>query len=273
MNLSTISGFIASALVFGLALMETSTDWHVFLNPHAILIVLGGTLAASAICFPVDRLIGLMRVFLRRILGRNRRNYQDILNEIVLLSQASRKGRQSLEGFVETIRDPFLKDAAEMLFWNERELPSRELRHLLETRVETMYDRYLKEADIFRVMSRFPPAFGLMGTTLGMIVLLQGIGKGGSASIGPAMSVALVATLYGILLANFIFIPIAENLIEQSREELTARRMVVEGVVLIARGKPTIHVEEMVRSFLLPSERGPHRGYEPSDSARMGEAA
>ena len=143
------------------------------------------------------------------------------------------------------------------------------MRSLLETRVETHFERYMVEADIFRAISKFPPAFGLMGTTLGMIALLQALGRSDAKNlIGPSMAIALVATLYGIVLSNFVFIPIAENLTQQTREDLIARRIVVEGIMLIAADKPTQFVEEKVKSFLLPSERGLASPKRPPVAAR-----
>ena len=261
MNISTLIGFLASISVFGAALSMSARNFSIFLDPHAILIVLGGTLAASFVCFSLPKVAGLLRVFIRRMLGKNRRDFLALIDEILVVSQASRKGRQNLESALKRINDPFLRDAGNVLFWLDAEVAKEDLRSLLETRAETHYERYMAEAEIFRVMSRFPPSFGLMGTTLGMIALLQALGKTDSKNmIGPSMSIALVATLYGIVLANFVFIPIAENLTQQSREDLIARRMVVEGVMLIADDKPTQFVEEKVKSFLLPSERGEEAG-------------
>lgn len=257
MNLSTMVGFLLSITVFVTAIVRSAKDFRIFLDEHAILIVIGGTVAASCVCFSLPKVFGLIRVFFRRILGRNKRNYLALIQEIISLSQASRRGRQAFEAAVNKVDDLFLKDAGQVLFWLDAEVSQDDMRELLETRAETHYERYLGESEIFRVMSRFPPAFGLLGTTLGMIALLQSLGsEGAKNAIGPAMSIALVATLYGIVLSNFVFIPIAENLAQQSREDLIARRMVVEGIMLIAADKPTQFVEEKVKSFLLPSERG-----------------
>jgi chemotaxis protein MotA len=122
--------------------------------------------------------------------------------------------------------------------------------------VKTHYHLYQSEAKIFRTMSKFPPAFGLMGTTMGMIALLQSLGDANAKDmIGPSMAIALVATLYGLVLTNFVFIPIAENLTKQTQEDLIARSIVVEGVMLINADKPTRYVEEKAKSFLLPSQR------------------
>ena len=263
MNFSTLIGFLASMAVFVGALVTSTQNFNIFGDYHAILIVIGGTIAASCVCFSLPRVFGLIKVFFRRMIGKHKRDYLAIIDQIVTLSSANRKGRASFEAALKQVQDPFLKDAAKALFWMDSEVALEDLRALLETRAETHYERYLHESDIFRVMSKFPPAFGLLGTTLGMIALLQALGKSDAKNaIGPAMATALVATMYGIVLSNFVFIPIAENLAQQSREDLICRRIVVEGIMCIAADKPTQFVEEKVKSFLLPSERGNERDWD-----------
>jgi chemotaxis protein MotA len=265
MNFSTLVGFLLSITVFTVALVMSARNYHIFLDQHAILIVVGGTMAASCVCFSLPKVVGLIRIFVKRMLGRSKRDYLGLIDQIVMLSQANRKGKQAFEATLSKIKDPFLRDAADVLFWLDAEVAHEDLRSLLETRAETHFERYLAEAEIFRVMGKFPPAFGLMGTTLGMISLLQALGSASSRNmIGPSMSIALVATLYGIVLSNFFFVPIAENLTQQSKEDLISRRMVVEGIMLIASDKPSQFVEEKVKSFLLPSERGPAQRLSPA---------
>jgi chemotaxis protein MotA len=257
MNVSTLIGFSVSILVFVVALFTTTKDFGVFLDFHAVLVVIGGTLAASFVCFSYDRIFGLTRVFARRMLGKTKRDYLLLIEEVAILATAYRKGKQSMPQAIGQITDLFLRDAAQILVWLEAEVPEERLRRLLETRAETHFERYLDEANIFRTIAKFPPAFGLMGTTLGMIALLQSLGNPEAKNlIGPSMSIALVATLYGIVLANFVFIPIAENLTKQSKEDLIARRIVVESIMSIAADLPSKFVEEQARSFLLPGERG-----------------
>ena len=210
MNFSTMLGFILSTTVFGTALFLSAKDFRIFLDTNAMLLVVGGTMAASTICFPLPKMFNLVKVFFRRIIGRSKHNYAALIEEIITLAQAARRGRPAFEATIGKIDDFFLKDSAQVLFWLDAEVSHEDLRELLETRAETHYERYIEESDIFRVMSKFPPAFGLLGTTLGMIALLQSLGGTQARTvIGPAMSVALVATLYGIILANFIFVPIA----------------------------------------------------------------
>jgi chemotaxis protein MotA len=141
------------------------------------------------------------------------------------------------------------------LHWTDADISRDELRELLELRAETIFASYNQDAAIFKTIAKFPPAFGLMGTTMGMIALLQAIGKGNSDSIGSSMSLALLATLYGLVLANVVFLPIAEYLGKKSRDEFVIRKMIIEAIMLIHEKKPAKFIEEKVKSFLLPGQR------------------
>ncbi|MBO9666357.1 MAG: MotA/TolQ/ExbB proton channel family protein, partial [Bdellovibrio sp.] len=102
----------------------------------------------------------------------------------------------------------------------------------------------------------FPPAFGLLGATLGMISLLQTLGEPGAQDrIGPAMATALVATFYGLLTANLVLIPIAEKLSSVSQADMTLREIIKEGVLLVHEKKHPIFIREYLRSFLPPAQR------------------
>lgn len=256
MNIGTLIGFIVAIVVFVISVIMSFRNVGVIVDVHAALIVLGGTVAVSLICFPIGQITSLLKVFLKRLLGKNRRDYESIIKQLVSLSDARRKGVKAFDAVIPTIEDHFLKDAAGMLFWAQSEISADELRDLLETRINTHYMIYMNEAKVFRTLSKFPPAFGLMGTTIGMIALLQSLGSPDAKNmIGPSMAIALVATLYGLVLTNFVFIPIAENLTKQTQEDLISRSIVVEGMMLIHADKPTRYVEEKVKSFLLPSQR------------------
>jgi chemotaxis protein MotA len=255
-NVGTLIGFLVASTVFAASVIMSFRNVGVIVDVHAALIVVGGTVAVALVCFPVRQIVALLKVFFKRLLGRNRRDCDAIIRELVVLSEARRKGVKLFEAAIPNIQDPFLRDAARMLFWAQTEISAEELRDLLDTRIKTHYKLYMNEAKIFRTMAKFPPAFGLMGTTMGMIALLQSLGGADAKNmIGPSMAIALVATLYGLVLTNFVFIPIAENLAKQTQEDLVARSIVVEGMMLIHADKPTRYVEEKVKSFLLPGQR------------------
>lgn len=232
----------------------------ILVDAHAALLVIGGTIAVSLQCFPLHLILNLLKVFFRRIFGKNKVDYLSLINDIVELAKAYRKGTEALDSSAKKVSNEFLKEAAGLLFWAESEVTPEEFRELLEVRVSTIYKHYNEEAKVFKTLSKFPPALGLMGTSIGMITLLQSLGGADAKSkMGPAMAIALVATLYGLFFSNFIFIPIGENLTAQAQEDNTSRKIIVEGMMLINAQKPTKYIEEKLKSYLMPKERQPHK--------------
>ena len=254
MNFSSIFGVLFGVSIMYLALDATTPDMRFFLDFHGILIVVGGTAAAASISFPVFQVLSLLKVFFLRVLGRNRVDYQGTISQLLELNKKASVGVTALNDSLPSLKHPFLKEAVQLVAAGV--LSEKEIRTALDQRLKTIEKRYLHEANMFRTIGRFPPAFGLLATTLGMIGLLQKIGQPDSQKlIGPAMSVGLIGTLYGIALANLIFIPIAENLTERTHEEMALRRMMVEGVMLIKCQVNPITMRESLNSFLLPRDR------------------
>lgn len=254
MNFSSFFGVIFGVGVMYSALKATTDNMGFFLDMHGILIVIGGTAAAASISFPISHVLSMFKVFMLRVLGRNKVNYPEVINSLLELNKKAALGVAALNESLGHIRHEFLKEATALVASGV--LSEREIRAALEQRLKTIESRYMQEANMFRVIGRFPPAFGLLGTTLGMITLLQKIGQPDSQKlIGPAMSIGLIATLYGIGLANLVFIPIAENLTQRTEEEMALRRMIVEGVIMIKSQVNPIAMRESMNSYLLPKDR------------------
>ncbi|MCM2276855.1 MAG: MotA/TolQ/ExbB proton channel family protein [Oligoflexia bacterium] len=254
MNFSSLFGIVFGIGVLYAALHATADDMKFFLDMHGILIVCGGTAAAASISFPVGKVLALLKVFFLRVLGQNKVDYQGTISQILELSKKASIGLSALNEAVPGIKHPFLKEAVSLVAAGV--LTESEIRNTLEQRVKTIEAGYLHEANMFRIIGRFPPAFGLLATTLGMIALLQKIGQPDSQKlIGPAMSIGLIGTLYGIALANLVFIPIAENLTERTQEEMALRRMIVEGAIMLKSQVNPITMREGLNSFLLPRDR------------------
>jgi len=254
MNFSSAFGFLFGIGVMYFAMQETTPDLDFFLNAHGIMIVFGGTAAAASISFPLMKILSLTKVFVLRVLGRQRADFHDVISHILELNKKASIGATSLHDAIPNIKHDFLKEAVSLVAAGV--LNEKEIRTTLEQRLKTIEARYLHEANMFRTIGRFPPAFGLLATTLGMIGVLQKIGAPDSQKlIGPAMSVGLIGTLYGIALANLVFLPIAENLTERSQEEMALRRMIVEGTIMLKAQVNPISMRESLNSFLLPDDR------------------
>lgn len=254
MNFSSLFGVILAGVVFIAALYETDPNLKKFLDFHSVITVIGGTVAAACISFPAKKVLLLLKIFILRVLGRRNSDYQQVIEQVLELNKKATIGISALNEAIPTIKNEFLKEAVQLV--SAGVLTEREIRHTLELRVETLENEFMHDANMFKNIGKFPPAFGLMATTLGMISLLAKLGEPDSQKlIGPAMSIGLIGTLYGITLANLVFLPIAENLTERTHEEVRLRKMIIEGACMLKSQTNPIAMREGLNSFLLPKDR------------------
>lgn len=253
MNFSSLTGLFLALAIIILSIVTATNNYMVFLDYHAFLIVIGGTVSAALLSFSGSKIMALMKVFLRRVLGKNE-EIQVAITEIVGLAKGYRDNDKYLKDNVAKIKTDFLKEAIQLMV--DGGLDPAELDSILKKRAKTMHHRHEEDAEIFKALSKFPPAFGLLGAVIGMIAMMQNMGGADAfAKVGPSLAVALVATLYGIALANFFFLPLGENLTKLNRMDDKLRQMVIDGVKLIRAKKHPLVVEEAIKSHLLPSER------------------
>ncbi len=247
-------GLLLALGVFLLIALTSTKDPTVFLDWHAAVIVIGGTLAAALLSFSLGKMGQLFKVFLGKVLKSTEEGYADIVNEIVELAQGYRADNNYLVANVDNIKHPFLKEGIQLML--DGGLTEREIDTLLIKRAKTHHIRYEEDAHMFTTLAKFPPAFGLLGAVVGIVSLMQGLGGADAIkTVGPAMATALIATLYGIAVANFIFIPIGENLSKLNRQDKIIRQMILDGLKMIRTKKHPLLVGESVRSYLLPNER------------------
>ncbi len=260
MNAATFMGFLAAVIIFIISVTQSLDNIYVFFDFKAGLLVLGGTLAVTFICFPIKRLIVLFKVVFRRLFGKDITIYSELIEEICQYNEIFLDNPVAFEQKLESIDDLFVKDAFQAVLWIDSEITLDQLRELLEQRYNTQSERYMSEAEVFSIISKFPPAFGLMGTTLGLIAVLQNLGDSeGQSMIGPAMSIALLTTLYGVALSNMVLIPFAENITQKTIEDDIKRRIAIEGAILVGQRLPTLFIREKLNSFVLPGERSYQR--------------
>ena len=254
MNISNLFGTLCALTVLGFAVATSSKTPKVFLDPHGILVVIGGTMSAAFLCFPLKTFVRVGKAFAKKFIGNYLAHYETVINELVDLSKGSRDDPEYFQKKIKTIKTPFLKDALDLLV--QGGISEDALDDILSKRAETYTKRYEHDVLVFKTVAKFPPAFGLLGTTLGMIALLQNLGgKDAQKMLGSAMAVGLVATFYGIVLANLMFIPISENLASLNKDDEVVREIVIDGLRLIRQKEHPKVVEEFLKSYLLPHER------------------
>lgn len=254
MNISVISGIIVGIIVVIGGIFTSTENWKIFLDVHALLVVVGGTLAATLISFPISQLIKVNKILWSKIIGNHTAPHIKVISEIVSLAAGHRESPDFLQSNLNTIANPFLKEAVQLEL--EGGIPFQKIDAILKKRAEVHFVRYQDEAHIFKTIARFPPAFGLLGAVLGMIALMSGLGSPDSfKTIGPAMAMAMVATMYGIAIANFIFVPLGENLSKLSKEDHLMRNIVLDAIKLLREKEHPLVVEEYLKSYLLSAER------------------
>lgn len=252
MKIHPLIGLILGLSLIIWSIMQEMSNPLVFLNLHGIAMVVGGTISVSIIIFSFRSQLNLLQVLLRTIKGDIQKENQELIQVLGELSEKKYKG-EKLTGD-ERFKKPFFQEALTLL--NDETLSFEDLEVVLKKRLDVQHELYRKENNSFKLLGKFPPAFGLIGATMGMIALLQGLGGQDSfTKLGPAMSVALTATFWGLFLTNFILLPIGENLVQASDSDLRQRRMIMDGVLLIRQKKHPIVVKEFLQSYLVPGER------------------
>jgi chemotaxis protein MotA len=189
MNFFSLLGFLIALIVLGVGLRLASDDLGMFVDYPSMFIVLGGTLAATTICFQLDRLFVIMKFFFFRLFLSKKTNFKKVIEDVISVSEGYRKG-EPIKAQMEKIQDHFFLEALTML--DDAVLEHDYIVELMDKRSDKLYINHMEEAKKIKTLGKFPPAFGMMGTTIGMIVLLANLGgKDAIKMIGPAMGVCL----------------------------------------------------------------------------------
>jgi len=221
-----------------------------FVNPPGVAIVVGGTVATLVASFPMSTLKMLPKYIKIAILPPkyNPREYIDQIE--VFATTARSKGLLALEDGANKCEDPFLKQAL-MLIVDAND-PDK-VRAMLEDSIEFTTERHGVAWSLCEKGAALSPAFGMMGTVIGLVIMLQALADG-NADLGPLMAVALITTLYGSLVANIVFAPLRSALKNSHDKEVFCMQLVVEGVMSIASGSNPRLIKEKLEFMLAKSD-------------------
>lgn len=251
MDFATAIGFLAGFgfIIWGIS-GSSSGDLMSFFNFESIVIVLGGTMAATFVSYPLKKVFTTLKVVKNAFTTKNDMP-NDIIKKIIDLANIARKeGLLALEEAGEEINDDFLKKGILLIVdGTDPDL----VRNILETELTFMEERHKDGQGIFEAMGSYAPAFGMIGTLIGLISMLKTLDD--PSTVGPKMSVALITTFYGSVLANLLFIPLANKLKGRSNEEIMIKELMVEGLLSIQAGENPRIIEEKLLTFLAPELR------------------
>jgi chemotaxis protein MotA len=249
MDIGTVIGIISGVTLILIAVSSTGsllTYWDV----PSLMITMGGTIAGTLIAYPLSQIVGVLKV-VRNVLQRRLPSPETMIQRLVYFTEkARREGILALEDEVETLDDEFFKKGLQLVVdGSDPEL----VRNILETELAFVEERHKSGQGIFITMATLAPAFGMIGTLIGLINMLKHLDD--PAVIGPNMAVALITTFYGALFANLICIPIASKLNIRSGQEVLLKELVIEGVLSLQAGENPRLVEEKLKAFLPPKAR------------------
>ena len=238
----------AEVITFDLGLL-----WN-FFDAASIFIVIGCTLAIVVASFPVSTLTSIPKHF-GIMLNSGKFNPMNIIDQLVDLAQVARKnGLLALESKANEQEDPFFKSAI-MLIVDAND-PDK-VRAILENDIECMSARHEDSAALYDKASSVAPAFGMVGTLVGLINMLRSMDMSGDGGgdLGGSMSTALVTTLYGCILAHMIFGPIGNNLRQRDSEEVLCKQIIVEGIMSIQSGENPKSLREKLLTYISQGAR------------------
>ena len=249
MDLGTIIGIVLS---FGLVVSAilTGSSLIIFVSVPSFLIVMGGTIGAALVNYPMGYVIGVIGV-IKNTFFSSLESPQDVIERFKdYANRARREGILSLEPLIKEIDDEYMRKGLQLTVDG---LEPQTIQEILETEVSYLSERHATGADVVAVLGTLAPAMGMIGTVIGLVQMLQTMSD--PSTIGPAMAVALLTTLYGAILANLVFNPMSGKLKARSKEEVLLREMIMEGILAISKGENPRIIEEKLNSFLPPKDR------------------
>lgn len=215
----------------------------------SLLIILGGTVGAVGVSFPKDELKQIPKI-LKIFFINEKRDYIALIDKMkVMCIQVRQSGLLTLEGQIEYEDDSLMRKGMRLIIDGAA---SANTRKALELSLEVMSERHLARANIFEAAGGFSPTMGIIGTVMGLVSVLSDLQD--PESLGPKIAMAFIATLYGIGLANLVWLPIANNLKEKNRREILYKTMIIEGLLLIQEGVNSNFIEEKLSGFLTDSQ-------------------
>lgn len=250
MDIATIIGLIVAFGMMYASVVMGGGQLSSFWDTASILMVFGGTAGAIMMCFPLKTLLKAPKSMLKLVLNKPE-NPKETIQLIVSLAETARKdGLLALESRIEEIKSPFVKLGIQMAVDGTR---PEVIEDVLRTDMESMSLRHKEGKAVVDQVGRFAPAYGMIGTLLGLIIMLGNMSD--PSKIGAGMAVALITTLYGAVLSNSMFLPFAEKLAFASKQEIIGREIAIRGIMALQSGENPRLIDQKLRTWLAPKLR------------------
>lgn len=254
MELGTIVG-LASGFILVFYTIFLGGEMMSFLDIASFSVVIGGAIAATFVAIPFGDVLSVANITKNAFFGKKIDYIQVIEIVVDLAKKARREGLLAVDKEVNKIDNEFLKGGMEMVVdGTEPEL----IKKVMNTELSYLMDRHAKGQQLYSTLGAYAPAFGMIGTLIGLIAMLQNLDD--PAAIGPGMAVALITTFYGALLSNLVFLPMATKLSLMSANEILEKELIIEGVLAIQFGEHPNTISRKLLNFVPPKLRESFNG-------------
>ena len=249
MDVATVIGVFLGFVVVMSAIVAGG-GWQMFIHIPSMAITIGGMLCATLIHFSLRQFLGIFSVIKKTIVTKIP-SQSELIQQMVNYAAINRRdGALALEQEIGKLNDAFFVKGLQMLVDGQE---ADNIRGLMDLEVQYLQERHSVGKKILEFMGAAAPAFGMIGTLIGLVQMLRSLSS--PESIGAGMAVALLTTFYGALAANLIFIPLAGKLGMYSKAETTAMEMITEGICAIAQGENPTAVRERMQAFVSQGRR------------------
>jgi chemotaxis protein MotA len=248
MDIATIGGLVAAYVLIMMGMKLPNLP--AFIDIPSLQIVIGGTIAVIFVSHPLGKVLGVVGILKNAFLVKTLTPGATIKQLVGFAEQARREGILALEARSQEIDDDFLKKGIQLAVdGTEPDL----IKDILSTEISFIEQRHKFGADMFELAGSLAPAFGMIGTLIGLILMLGNMSD--PDSIGPNMAVALITTMYGSIMANTFCIPIAAKLKHYSNAEILVKELMLEGIMSLQSGDNPRIVEQKLTAFIEPGLR------------------
>src|SRR5574344_783327 len=250
MDISTLIGMVGGAACILIGVLTSGGTLMGILDIPSIFVTVGGSYAALFILAPMNEAIGIFGNMARAFKTFNYGEKTLVPNMVALAEKARREGRLALEEGLDDLDDPFLKEGLRLVVDGT---DGQIIRSIMENEMGQIEARHMERINVVNQWAGFGPGFGMMGTVIGLIGMLNNLAD--KSSLGPNMAVALVTTLYGSMMANWLMGPFAQKLLWQNSKEMLVKEMVIEGVLSIQAGDNPRILATKLLTYLDPKTR------------------
>ncbi len=244
MDIATIIGLISAVSLIIWAIASNS-PLAAFIDAPSIAIVVGGSIAAVLVAFPLGNVLGLVKV-IRKTVFTKATDPTKLIGDLVHYAEVARRdGILALENVTNEVSDSFLVSGIQMAV--DGTDPAL-VEQMMNSELEALTQRHTNGRALLDAVGKYAPAFGMIGTLVGLVIMLKNMDD--PSRIGPGMAVALLTTLYGSLMANVVALPLADKLGVRSAEELLLKEIIIRGIMAIQSGDNPRIVEQKLKTFL-----------------------